>query len=116
MYTKKIVMFGDPCYLHCDGLCKKAWGINSRPMVKLDPDDPDDYYFLADNELGDAPKDPGTYEGGHAKPNDPTQQNKWCSRECERSTITHPGEPLTLPDFSVRFYNQPWKYENKETH
>lgn len=71
----------------------------------------DDYAYLADDELGDAPEDPGTYEGDDAKPiNKIGIPNKWCVRQCERCAMSHPGEwnkPLPLPDFSNRVYNIP---------
>jgi hypothetical protein len=69
-------------------------------------DDEDDYGYLSDDELGDAPEYPGTYEGGQGK--NPLSMNKWCVRECERCTMSAPGEwdkPLKLPDFSKRVYN-----------
>jgi hypothetical protein len=105
---KEIVYFGHKLILACDGKCEKAWGINSRPKEKLDANNPDDYCFLADNELGDAPEDPGTYEGDHAKPiaGEP-KLNKWCCRECERSEMVKPGEEIVLKDFSKRSYNIP---------
>jgi hypothetical protein len=71
----------------------------------------DDYAYLADDELDEAPVDPGTYEGNHAKPIDakgPDDINKWCVRECERGWMSPPGRPDAvpdLPDFSARFYN-----------
>ena len=74
MRFKDIIYFGKSARVECDGNCKKAWGINSRP------DKPDD-------ELGAAPEDPGTYEGGHAKPKEGEEMNKWCIRECERSSL-----------------------------
>jgi hypothetical protein len=84
-YLKLITYFGKKVAVACDGNCAKAWGINSRPRVQLSVN-PDDYEFKSDGELGDAPVDPGTYEGGVAKPepNDPDKLNKWCVRECER--------------------------------
>lgn len=85
----------------CDGNCGKAWGVNTRPKRQLS-DDPDDYVYLADSELGDAPINPGTYEGGHAKPESVAEfPNKWCVRECERCEMSAPGKwelPLVLPD------------------
>ena len=97
-------------YFACDRKCNKAWGMNSRPKVEFDKEDPDDYAFLSDDELGEAPKNPGTYEGGHAKPNDRSQiPNKWCLRECERCVISKTNESH-LPDYSKRNYNQPWKH------
>ncbi len=116
MITKKI-NYGGPVTAVCDGKCNKAWGTNNRPKVYLHPEgedgDPDDYYFLPDHELGEAPEDPGTYEGGHAKPvDDDDLMNKWCVRECERSgTFGHrwggSGIPTDYPpsDFSRRVYN-----------
>ena len=95
--------------LLCDGNCRKAWGINHRPKVEFSETDPDDYAFLPDAELGDAPEDPGTYEGGHAKPSadgGPHRQNKWCYRECERSISLDAGEEFRRPhDFSKKVYN-----------
>jgi hypothetical protein len=84
MLIKPIMYFGQLCLLVCDGRCSKAWGINSRPCRQLS-DNPDDYESLADDELGEAPADPGTYEAGHAKPVHPGERlNRWCARECER--------------------------------
>ena len=109
---KNITYFGQRTRVACDGNCAKAWGMNSRPRVQLSGN-PDDYAWLADGELGDAPTDPGTYEGGHAKPltvRGPEDMNKWCVRECERCVMSEPGcadEPLELRDFSRRFYNIP---------
>jgi hypothetical protein len=102
MLIKHILCFFQPAVLACDGNCGKAWGINNRPSRQLS-DDPDDFAWLADWELGTAPVDPGTYEGGHGKPidyTDPLRQNKWCARECERSVIEPPGVEITLRDFS----------------
>lgn len=93
-----ITYFGQPATVACDALCIKAWGITNRPHCAEG--------FLADAELPDAPADPGTYEGGEAKPLEvPTIHNRWCVRECERSTMTPPGAPaapIVLPDFSHR--------------
>lgn len=99
-------MFGKRRIVACDGRCEKAWGINSRPRVRFD--DADDYAFLSDGELGEAPCDPLTYEGGHAKPQITHDQlNKWCVRECERSRLFEIGETVYAEDFSRRVYNQP---------
>jgi hypothetical protein len=109
-----ITYFGQKAKVACDGKCEKAWGRNNRPSIHFDDDDDDDNAFLSDDELGDAPEDPGTYEGGHAKPiNNKEFPNKWCVRECERCVISKPGkynETLILKDFSKRRYNQPWKH------
>lgn len=82
-YVKPVNYFGQPVAIVCDGLCGKAWGINNRPRREDDEDEG----FVSDGELGDAPSNPGTYEGGHAKPSSPISMNKWCARECERSTV-----------------------------
>ena len=95
-----VVFFGQRVMCICDGRCDKAWGISHRPHVQLGSH-VDDTAMLADQELGEAPVDPGTYEGDHGKPTD-KQHNKWCVRECERSRLETDVE-LTLPrDFSVR--------------
>jgi hypothetical protein len=108
---KQILFFGHHCVLACDANCEKAWGINHRPRILFNPPDPDDYAFLADGELGTAPVDPGTYEGHQAKPTNPLEVlNKWCARECERSTIVDAGKTIILSDFSKRVYNQPCKH------
>ena len=104
--AEEILFFGQRVVLACDGNCNKAWGMNTRPRVDLDEGNPDDFYWLADGELGDAPQDPGTYEGGRGKPErDQRLESKWCARECERSRIFAPHEPIDLPDFSARLYN-----------
>lgn len=84
MIFSEFLYFNKSCAGYCDGMCNKAWGICNRPKRQLS-DDPDDYEYLSDNELGEAQIDPGTYEGGYAKPLvQPTIHNKWCVRECER--------------------------------
>lgn len=113
---KKEINYGGPVTAVCDGKCNKAWGSNSRPKIYLHPEgeegDPDDYCYLADDELEEAPEDPGTYEGGCGKPVDDDElMNKWCVRECERSgTFGHvyrDGEIKDYPpsDFSGRVFN-----------
>jgi hypothetical protein len=109
MLIKAITWFGKPAVIVCDGECSQAWGINHRPRVQLS-DDPDDYEFLADGELGEAPRNSGTYEGQHGKPSDysdPDRQNKWCCRECERSAIVEPAGVVVLPDYGKRVRNMP---------
>jgi len=100
----------------CDEKCNKAWGINNRPKIEFDKNDPDDNAMLSDDELGEAPVDPGVYEDGHGKPiNSDEFPNKWCVRECERCVMSMPNEynkPLQLKDFSKRRYNQPWKHSD----
>ena len=110
MNTTLVIYFGQPMTVACDRQCDKAWGINNRPRKYLSANE-DDYEFLADGELGNAPVDPGTYEGDHAKPLRPSQfPNKWCVRECERCYRSRPGkhgdEPI-LPNFNTRIRNLP---------
>ena len=112
VYTKPITFCGQPATLACDGNCRKAWGIENRPKVMLTEDEDgggDDYAFLADGELGDAPDDPGTYEGGDGKPDAQGSEamNRWCARQCERSELVKPGQRVKLHDFSRRLYNVP---------
>ena len=111
MISRKINWFDRSAILCCDGNCSKAWGINSRPEIQLS-DDPDDFVYFSDDELGIAPEDPGTAEGPHSKPRHEGERlNKWCARECERSRIVPEAEfsdDLELPDFSKRDYNMPW--------
>jgi len=107
-----ITYFGQLAKVNCDGNCKKACGLNGRPKVQLSADE-DDYAFLADDELGEAPADPGTYEGNDAKPESAAGfPNKWCVRECERCARSKPGEcdlPLAIKSFSKRVYNLNWR-------
>jgi len=91
--------------LACDARCEKAWGMNSQPKVSMSEDE-DDYAYLADDELGIAPDDPGTYEGFQAKPMCATNRlNKWCARECERSVMAKPNTEFDLPNLAVRLGN-----------
>lgn len=120
LFVKNIVYFRQDSVLACDGKCYKAWGINSRPRLYFfDPGAPprelregekprnlDDYVFKKDSELGDAPEDPGTYEGDHAKPQlrvltNSELMNKWCARECERSTVCRQGKLVVIPDLET---------------
>lgn len=115
MLISKIIWFGKTCLAVCDRKCEKAWGINGRrhdpsTLAVLDTRDDDDIAYLADHEVGEAPRDPGTYEGGHSKPLHPTEHNKWCVRECERCDIISKGEEIAMRDFSQRFYNIPSKH------
>ena len=109
MRTKTIQWMGRAMVLACDGYCGKAWGISQRPKVELSAD-PDDVAYLADDEAGEAPTFPGTYEGGCIKPRSPDGMNKWCARECERSDMAATVDRLKLPDYSARLFNQPWKH------
>ena len=109
-----IIQYVDqPAKVNCDGRCKKAWGINSRPKVQVSNDE-DDYEFLADHELGEAPINPGTFEGGDAKPKSSAVfPNKWCVRECERCNMSQPGKynfPLAIKSFDDRVSNTPDRF------
>lgn len=89
----------------CDGKCSKAWGWSMRPASKFGRDgDPVEYY--ADQELGEAPSNPGTAEGGSLKPSSPDQfPTKWCVRECERCNKSDPFkfmDSLPIIDWSKR--------------
>lgn len=111
--TRDILYFGREMTIGCDANCGKAWGICARPRVNFDPAEPDDYAFLPDCELGEAPADPGTYEGGHGKPQEPSERlNKWCIRQCERSEMVDRGQPLVLKDWSVRLLNMPSRHKD----
>lgn len=110
---KNIIFCGQNAKIACDEKCNKAWGNNNRPKIQL-TDNEDDYAFLSDDELGDAPVNPGTYEGGNGKPiNKVNIPNKWCVRECERCEMSKPDEfdkPLILKDFSKRIFNMAYHY------
>jgi len=105
---KIITYFDRKAILVCDGKCDKAWGASSRPKIQLDDKDENDYCFLADDELGIAPEDPLTYEGldmvGKPKIDD-EKMNRWCARECERSSINDVLGKIEIKDFSKRRYN-----------
>ena len=81
MFIRLVTYFGQPLAVMCDGRCDKAWGRTQRP------EHPNGEWFR-DNELGYAPVNPGTYEGGEGKPLPPSAKlsSKWCIRECERCT------------------------------
>ena len=101
-----ITYFGSDAFVICDRNCGKAWGINSRPRIQLSGNE-DDFVFLADGELGEAPADPGTHEGLDGKPASPAAfPNKWCVRECERCMMSD-SDSATPPSFESRVYNIP---------
>ena len=77
MKKTQIIFFGQQVTVICDEKCNKAWGINAHPRIGDE--------MIADKLLGDAPADPGTYEGGEDK--NPGSHNRWCVRECERSEL-----------------------------
>lgn len=102
--VKSITYFFQAAIVACDGRCDKAFGINTRPKLPNDDDDAERVY-LGDKEVGTAPDDPGSYEGGQGKPfaafhaGNPDRLNKWCVRECERSVMVRPGQKIVLPVF-----------------
>ena len=105
---KLITYCGRKMILVCDGKCDKAWGVSSRPKIQLDENNINDYCFLADSELETAPEDPLTYEGLNmeGKPNNEEEKgNRWCCRECERSSINDLLGEIEVKDFSKRRYN-----------
>jgi hypothetical protein len=110
MNDATVIYFGQTMRVGCDRQCNKAWGIVSRPTIALS-DDPDDFAYLADGELGEAPADPSTGEGSVHKPLSPDEfPQKWCVRQCERCAKSAPGkthELLTLTNWSKRVYNLP---------
>lgn len=107
MISKEVVFFGHKVVIACDEKCSKAWGMNSRPRVQINPNDYDDYAYLSDMELDNAPEDPGTYEGDCGKPQvDSDKLNKWCCRECERCVMCDLNEEIKLHDYSKRLYNK----------
>lgn len=112
LFATEIQHFRRRCLVVCDRNCEKAWGHNGgRPTLSFDDDNPDDFVYLADSEVGQAPDDPGTYEGwGEGKPNHPERHSRWCVRECERSDLVRPGQLITCRDLSHRLFNQPWKH------
>jgi hypothetical protein len=86
-----IIYCGQKARVKCDRNCSKAWGQSTR--LRRDPDTFHDNDFLPDDELGNAPQHPGTAEGCDLKPEHPDEfPNKWCVRECERCTMSAPGE------------------------
>src|SRR4051812_47845438 len=107
---KQIFYDNSEVIVMCDEKCHKAYGIQNRPKIQLS-DHVDDVVYLADDELPHAPINPGTYEGGHAKPvNTLSIPNKWCVRECERCMMFDLNKEPRVNDYTSRVYNQPWKH------
>jgi len=106
LLQKQIIFFGQSAMITCDGRCEKAWGIGSRPSVQLSELE-DAFEWLSDTELGIAPIDPGTYEGSDGKPtHDGEQLNRWCARECERSSIDRRTIGNTVRNIVLRDFNR----------
>ena len=78
-----IIFFGQRARVGCDRECTRAWGRNYQGQ-RLPEDE--------------APRNPGTYEGGYGKPVSPDEfPQKWCVRECERCVMSRPGEEDETP-------------------
>lgn len=108
--AKLITAYGGPAMMMCDARCDKAWGRDDRPRCQLSEDE-DDFAYLSDDELGEAPADPGSSEGGVRKPALPEDRlNRWCFRSCERCSWAGHREMqkiVELRDFSKRLCNLP---------
>jgi hypothetical protein len=113
-WVTNVFFSGHHVKVACDRNCDKAWGINTRPKETLSAD-PDEYAFLADGELGIAPENPGTSEGGELKPYKPDKHNKWCVRECERASIFEPNKEVVCKDWTKRQYNIPKEDVNADS-
>lgn len=99
----------------CDRKCTKAWGNNARPRRPIAEDEhciqrtivgsyyaEDFWEMLPDQELGEAPEKPGSYEGIDTKPLPPVDShNRWCVRECERCQTYSPEEPMYIHNFDL---------------
>lgn len=95
----EILYFGNTVTVQCDGNCEKAWGWASRPQKRIDENW---IIYLSDRETGEAPADPGTYEGGYGKPRSNQEfPNKWCVRQCERCFMSDPGGKIETIDWNV---------------
>jgi hypothetical protein len=119
LLTTEITYFRKPCLVVCDQKCTKAWGHNGgRPELSRDEDDEDNVVWLGDNEVDLAPESgiiEGIIAGEGGRPTEPPQKhNRWCVRECERSSIIDPGQPIACADWTQRIYNQPWKHRRTE--
>ncbi len=102
LIIKRITYFGKDTLLICDGDCHHAYGCNGGRFRGNDEGHTDEYMSA---NFGKSPKDPGTYEGVERKGKPINRRmNKWCARECERSTIVdlNSGQvEVDLPRFKV---------------
>ena len=112
----EIVYFGRKCYFCCDKKCDKAWGGSERPIETLSADI-DDFEWLSDTELGDAPEISPTTEGGDNKPMKGDEvPNRWCVRECERGQVTIIPEISTIQEALINpmvEFNLPWDFSKR---
>lgn len=118
MISKRITFFGQAAVIACDGCCAKAWGINGRPKTMLS-EDPDDYVYVGDHALGEAPppgETVGQSEGVDFKPSatsltEGEDMNRWCARECERRVMVKPNEAPRLRDLEHPAANKHPRYD-----
>jgi len=82
MLISRILAYGQPFIILCDARCNKAWGRDLRSKV-VRSNAEDDWEYMADVELGEAPERTGNTEGDDDKPRD-KKHNRWCFRQCER--------------------------------
>ena len=108
IFFSEIIYFGEKARVGCDAKCNKAFGMNLRPTSQRSNNE-DDWEFLADDELEVAPAVTGETEDSVDKPLSLSEaHNKWCVRQCERSSVTsmhHPEEAIDILDFSRRVSN-----------
>lgn len=124
VYTNTYKLFA------CDSKCGRAWGICDRPSKRLS-DNPDDVFFIGDDELMFVPSETSTITVDDEEQLDTRvliAHNKWCIRHCERLVYAEsddrlgPGdveEILTARfiqkklDLKTGYYNIPTKECNK---
>ena len=113
---RSMMFLGEIHIVACDGRCDKAWGVDDRPTNRLGSDH-NDFEWLADGELGQAPIDPGSLssDNGVRKPllvRGPDDVNEWCVDRCERMAkcraVTSERAP-DPPDLSRRRPNFEWR-------
>ena len=95
----KVLFFGQRVIVSCDLDCEHAWGIS-----------------WIGEKFDTAPDDPGTYADADSKPMHPSKHNKWCVRECERSTMRDDEDSMgvvmsNLPITTISTdIDRRWKY------
>lgn len=103
--------------ISCDGKCHKAWGVNGRRLengnIRMASSDEEDVIYLSDNDVPDVANTSQFLEGGEGKPEIIGKHNKWCMRECERSSWTKGLEDPKILDFSYEVYNMPESHNVK---
>jgi hypothetical protein len=76
LLTTSILYSGKRCLAVCDHKCNKAWWFDGDRPQRRDPAEPDDVIWFADREVGIAPANPGSYEGGQGKPSTPPRVHR----------------------------------------